>query len=78
MTERDEALFHAVNIMLEAVVCGYAERFPSDDYRDVRLNLETTLSPLFSAYGQELVKRNFDQWEARVEISRAASGEANR
>jgi hypothetical protein len=69
-----EADYLAVNIMLEGLVQGYAEQFPNDDAHAVRHLLEDSIVPLFSDYGLELVRENLDQWIARAELSRAASG----
>lgn len=73
-----EVDFLLVNIMQKALLRDYAEQFPDDDYHDVRRLLEDQLTPIFSDYGRELIKQNFEIFEARMEIAHAASADRGR
>jgi hypothetical protein len=64
-----------VDLMAEALIQGWAEQFPDDDFLRVRVILEAALEPLLSARGRGLFASSFDAGEARTRMSLAASGQ---
>jgi hypothetical protein len=68
--EGDSAI---VDYMLGALIQGWADQYPDDDFQAVRQVFEAKLAPLMSDYGRKLVKDSFDQCEAFSTIARAAS-----